>query len=210
MNQIAQAITTLAVIISLDRASISRKNKLMPSLNLKLKIRDLKFEHGFTLIELLVTISIIGILAAIGSFAYTDSQKKSRDTRRKSDIDAIKKAMELAKQDSPGAYSYPNCDSYTTTGSDNWCELTATNTNPDLVPSSGTPYIKAVPTDPKTGTTSPFNSDYFLVMPTACTSNTCTTYTLVTCIENIKDPQKDATAFSQCPSGTTSYRVASN
>ncbi|MCX6816489.1 MAG: prepilin-type N-terminal cleavage/methylation domain-containing protein [Candidatus Beckwithbacteria bacterium] len=49
---------------------------------------------GFTLLELLVTISIIGILLAIGSVSFSTAQKKGRDARRQGDMVAIQKALE--------------------------------------------------------------------------------------------------------------------
>ncbi len=155
---------------------------LMPFLNLKLKIKNLKFNSGFTLIELLVVIAIIGILAALATTSYTDSQKKSRDSKRKSDLQAIQKAFELMKQDTAGSYSYP----YIATPA----ALTSTNTSPAVTSS----YIKAVPTDPKTGT----GYTYTPLLSTggaACTGvGACTAYTLVACLENSKDPQKDPNA----------------
>lgn len=53
-----------------------------------------KIKKGFTLLELLVVISIIGILIAIGTVAYSSAQKRGRDARRKGDLKAIQNAME--------------------------------------------------------------------------------------------------------------------
>jgi prepilin-type N-terminal cleavage/methylation domain-containing protein len=49
---------------------------------------------GFTLIELLVVISIIGILAALGTARYTTAEKNARDTQRKSDLNQYRTALE--------------------------------------------------------------------------------------------------------------------
>lgn len=50
---------------------------------------------GFTLIELMVVITIIAILAIAGVAIYSNVQKTARDSRRKSDVDSIVKAMEV-------------------------------------------------------------------------------------------------------------------
>src|SRR3990170_5159006 len=63
--------------------------------------------HGFTLIELLVVIVIIGILASFAIASFTSAQAKGRDSRRKADLDAVKKALELAKADCTGGSWYP-------------------------------------------------------------------------------------------------------
>ncbi|QQG43264.1 MAG: type II secretion system protein [Candidatus Daviesbacteria bacterium] len=62
--------------------------------------------QGFTLIELLVVISIIAILSVVGVTVFTNTQKNSRDTRRKADVDSISKALE-ANYTSGSATPYP-------------------------------------------------------------------------------------------------------
>jgi type II secretion system protein G len=54
----------------------------------------LSSDSGFTLFELLVVISIIGILLALGTVAYSNAQKRARDSRARSDIKAMADAME--------------------------------------------------------------------------------------------------------------------
>jgi prepilin-type N-terminal cleavage/methylation domain-containing protein len=51
-------------------------------------------KKGFTLLELLVVISIIGIIIAIGTVAYSSAQKKGRDAKRSGDLKAMQNAME--------------------------------------------------------------------------------------------------------------------
>lgn len=50
---------------------------------------------GFTLIELLVVISVIGMLAGVVLVGTTGARAKARDARRMSDIDQIRRALEL-------------------------------------------------------------------------------------------------------------------
>ena len=50
---------------------------------------------GFTLIELLVVIAIIAVLATIGFATFRGIMTGVRDSRRKEDIQAIAKAMEI-------------------------------------------------------------------------------------------------------------------
>lgn len=68
-----------------------------------------KKNKGFTLFELLVSISIIGILTALASVAFSGAQKKARDARRMQDIQAIQTAAE--QYYSQNTFIYPN--SYT-------------------------------------------------------------------------------------------------
>ena len=51
-------------------------------------------KHGFTMIELLVVIAIIAILVAAGVVSFTTAQKKTRDTKRRSDMQDVQKAFE--------------------------------------------------------------------------------------------------------------------
>lgn len=59
---------------------------------------------GFTLIELLISIAIIGILISVAVASYSTAQKKSRDSRRMSDLKAIQAAIEQYYADSGGSY----------------------------------------------------------------------------------------------------------
>jgi len=56
-------------------------------------------KKGFTIIELLVVISIIGLLSTISVVSLNGARIKSRDAKRVSDVDNIKKAIELYYDD---------------------------------------------------------------------------------------------------------------
>ena len=65
-----------------------------------------KYKKGFTLLEVLIVIAIIGILVSIGVASFSSAQKKSRDSRRRSDMKAAQNAVEQYYADSVTA-SYP-------------------------------------------------------------------------------------------------------
>jgi len=60
---------------------------------------------GFTLLELLVVIGIIGILVALATVSYTNTQAQGRDARRKQDLVAMQSALE--QYYSANSYVYP-------------------------------------------------------------------------------------------------------
>lgn len=98
---------------------------------MKLETRNLnETRKGFTLFELLVSISIIGILVAIATVSYSNAQKKARDARRMEDMGNIQKAAEMYY--SANSYNYPaNSSGFGTS-------------------------LQVFPTDPKTGTATPY------------------------------------------------------
>src|SRR3989344_6072119 len=62
-------------------------------------------QSGFTLIELLVVITIIGILITLVTVAVVPVQRKSRDARRKADVNSFLSGVNLFKAD---IKIYPN------------------------------------------------------------------------------------------------------
>lgn len=102
-----------------------------------------KRKHGFTLIELLVTIGIIAILVVIGVVSYSSINRRSRDTRRKSDIEQLRSALEMYRSDvgyypDVGAGMFVNVEQLRDT-------LVTTNA-----------YLPDIPEDPKDNTANPY------------------------------------------------------
>ncbi|OGZ24413.1 MAG: hypothetical protein A2896_01240 [Candidatus Nealsonbacteria bacterium RIFCSPLOWO2_01_FULL_43_32] len=93
-----------------------------------------KKRRGFTLIELLVVIAIIGILSSIVLVSMGGVRKSARDTVRKSDMSQIGKAQEM--------FYGANEKFFESTGA----------TWPTVI----TGYMLKVPTDPTTGTATPY------------------------------------------------------
>ncbi|KKS02749.1 hypothetical protein A2W45_02955 [Candidatus Curtissbacteria bacterium RIFCSPHIGHO2_12_41_11] len=141
-------------------------------------------KRGFTLIELLVVVAILGILVTISIAAFGGAQQKGRDSRRKSDLDALKKALELAKGDSTSSAYYPGC----TTASP--CLLPTIA----LLPALETTYIKKVPQDPSGGGSCTLGLAYCYDSLVTRGGATCTTsycagaYNLTACLENSTEP----------------------
>lgn len=67
--------------------------------------KSLNNPSGFTLVELLVVITIIAILSVVGLTIFSGVQRNARDTRRRSDIDAIAKALEVNKVPNTQTYA---------------------------------------------------------------------------------------------------------
>lgn len=56
-------------------------------------------QRGFTIVELIVIIVVIGILAGIGIFAYLNTQRSARDSKRIANAETISQAIELYARD---------------------------------------------------------------------------------------------------------------
>lgn len=87
-------------------------------------------KSGFTLIELLITIAIVAILVIIAIWAITSNLAKARDSKRKADLDRLKIAFEDYYSDNA---RYPPDATLTDCGSNTL-----------------TPYLGAIPCDPRT------------------------------------------------------------
>lgn len=90
---------------------------------------------GFTLIEVLVAVTIIAVLVSIGVVSYSSVNKRSRDAKRRGDIEQLRSALEMYRADI-GSYPDPSGDGSWTDASGLSAELVST-------------YIPAIPSDPK-------------------------------------------------------------
>lgn len=134
-------------------------------------------QRGFTLIELLVVIVIVGILSSLGIVNYLDARLRARDAQRKANLAQLQSALEFYRQDQ-AAYpaALPACGS------------------PLKDPTNVTTYIQKVPCDPTNS--SPHMYHYAV---------DGSTYTLLTCLENVKDAQRDMPASNPPCDGTKNW-----
>lgn len=82
-------------------------------------------ERGFTLIELLVVIAIIAVLAALVLAALNSAQQGSRDSKRKSDLNQYKTALQQYISDT-GSYPAASTSTAMTSTSAPYSSLTGT------------------------------------------------------------------------------------
>jgi general secretion pathway protein G len=94
-------------------------------------------KKGFTLIEILVAATIISVLSVVGVASYTSINKRSRDAKRKSDLEQVRSALEMYRVDKG---SYP-------AGSTTGFRL-LTDLDSSLVPD----YMPSIPPDPQSPT----------------------------------------------------------
>ncbi|NCN45563.1 MAG: hypothetical protein AUK08_05185 [Candidatus Pacebacteria bacterium CG2_30_36_39] len=98
---------------------------------------------GFTMIELLIVMVILALLLVIGLGSFTSSQRKSRDSARKTDLQNIARALELYYNDKG---SYPIYTGKNGIGTQDWGEPFVDPANPSTL------YMNLLPEDPGGGT----------------------------------------------------------
>ena len=157
-------------------------------------------KRGFTIIELIVVIAIIAVLAVIVSTSVNFYVVKSRDARRKADIEPIQKALEMYYAE----YShYPislndtnDCPSqaWSNSNDESWANLQT----------ALAPYLSKLPEDPKQTTSGcPSRSTGYSYTYYRYYSSTCELYVLVYRLEIAEGP--DTGAYISCTGSLQRY-----
>ncbi|MFA5232267.1 MAG: type II secretion system protein [Candidatus Paceibacterota bacterium] len=84
------------------------------------------FKQSFTLIEVLVVLVIIGILSALIIVGVSNTTKDARDSRRKAEMNAVRKAIWV--ESSMGSKGYPTTPDLGS-GARGWCCVGTSGTN---------------------------------------------------------------------------------
>lgn len=142
--------------------------------------------RGYTLIELLVAATLLAVLSVVGVVAYTNINERSRDTKRTSDIEQLRSALEIYRSDN--GY-YPNANP----GS--WGNIS--NLGTALVTGG---YMPALPSDPRSSqsyyyiATNLVNGQYYgyclcaMQETLSASQNTCGTALPAECNYGVKNP----------------------
>lgn len=151
-------------------------------------------KKGFTLIELLVVCGVISVLATITIVSFVQSQTKSRDSKRKADLETVSQAVVMFQSEYktlPGGGTTPSPTVNTVIFS-------------SVTPSSQffvdlNKYLPTLPHDPKIGKAGIVDYYYY---------KNATKYYIYSVLENTKDA-----SYKQCviPAGvgqTNKYQYA--
>jgi len=71
-------------------------------------MKKINKKNGFTLIELIVVVTIIAVLTVIGVISYSGTNSRARDSRRMADLEKIRIALELYRQNVGSTYPTMN------------------------------------------------------------------------------------------------------
>lgn len=102
--------------------------------------------------ELLVVIAIMAILLAAGIVSYGSVTKRSRDAKRKADLEQIRQALELYRADN---LMYPDCTGH---------YISVCMAQPGN--EGFATYMSTIPTDPRVAADVNFNYRYQRISPT--------------------------------------------
>lgn len=129
-------------------------------------------QKAFTLLELLVVMAILALLVGLGVRTFGSVQQKSRDTKRKQDLQSISKALEVYYNDL-GHYPYADAGNIMGCGENAteaciWGDVWQNTENSTL-------YMSKIPQDPG-------GNQYFYLA-----DSEGTTYRLFAYLENSED-----------------------
>jgi type II secretion system protein G len=122
-------------------------------------------KKSFTLLELMIAIVILGVLSALISGNFFTSLKKSKDARRKADLEQIQRALEMYYEDKKAYPTQAAASGFPFGGK--FCETPTCSSNEKI-------YMQKVPNDPVSSYSYQYQSDG-------------TYYRLFSCIENNLD-----------------------
>lgn len=114
----------------------------------------MKKRAGFTLLELLVTIAIIGTISTIAIAVVSIARAQSRDVKRISDLQEVRKALELY-YDVNGRYPIFNCGGQSSVYSDDTTPGDGFDCKWERLGDALAPYIANFPKDPSTSSSTP-------------------------------------------------------
>lgn len=137
--------------------------------------------RGFTLVELIVVITVIGVLTGGVALSISKNAVQARNTRRKTDLQQIKSALEFYRSDNTLGF-YPQKQGDGTNANTRYKRVSGGVTTYELVQEG---YLDEVPVDPSTGTD--YTYEPRTSSNTACTNdnpNYCVTYTLTATLES--------------------------
>jgi len=86
-------------------------------------------KDGFTFVELLVTVTIMAVMMAVAIVSYSSTNVRSRDTKRKADLETIRSALEICRSNY-GEYPTDIYDSVICTDTDATVTLRTTPKDP--------------------------------------------------------------------------------
>ncbi|MFH0863901.1 MAG: type II secretion system protein [Candidatus Gottesmanbacteria bacterium] len=109
------------------------------------KIYKCKLNKGFTLIELLMVIVIIGVVSAIGLASFGPAYlQRSRDAKRKANLQQVKNALEMYRADnntypsSTDGYEIIGCTTCSSAATCSWGNTWSCSSNTYMVLPSNT------------------------------------------------------------------------